>query len=81
MSIPFTRSLPYVLREQLHEGEQVKLLIARAVSVPNTSHVVVELGGVNITVPRLASYTAPSAGDSVYLLSSTLVMIALGTIK
>jgi hypothetical protein len=82
VSVPFTRSLPYVLRQQLPQRRQgVVLLIGEVVSAPDTAHVVVELGGVNITVPRLASYTAPQAGDSVYLLGSPLVMIALGTIK
>jgi hypothetical protein len=81
VSVPYTRSLPFVLREQLQGRRDVALLIAEVVSAPDTAHVVVDLGGVNITVPRLASYTAPQAGDSVYLLGSTLVMIALGTIK
>jgi hypothetical protein len=81
VSVPFTRTLPYVLREQLTERRQVVLLIGRVVSVPDTAHVVVDVAGTNITVPRLASYTAPQANESVYLLGSRLVMIALGTIK
>jgi hypothetical protein len=81
VTVPFTRTLPYILREQLAERRQVVLLIGRVVSVPDTAHVVVEVAGTNITVPKLASYTTPVAGDSVYLLGSRLVMIALGTIK
>jgi hypothetical protein len=51
------------------------------VSAPDNAHVTIELGGVNITIPRLASFTAPTAGGSAYVLASKLVMIALGTVK
>jgi hypothetical protein len=82
VSVPFTRTLPYVLREQLYERQRgVTLMIGEVVSAPDSAHVVVEIAGANITVPRLASYTDAQPGDSVYLLGSTLVMIALGTIK
>jgi hypothetical protein len=82
VSVPFTRTLPYVLREQLYEGQQrVTLSVGEVVSVPDAAHVVVEIAGTSFTVPRLASYTGAQPGDSVYLLGSPLVMIALGTIK
>jgi hypothetical protein len=80
-TVPYTHSFPYVLREQLYERPGVTLLIGRVVSVPDNAHVVVEIAGTNFTVPRLASYTGAAANDSVYLLGSRLVMIALGTIK
>jgi hypothetical protein len=69
-----------VLREQLYERPGVTLMIGRVVSVPDAAHVEVEVAGGSFTVPRLASYTSAAAGDSVYLLGSRLVMIALGTI-
>jgi hypothetical protein len=81
VSVPFTRTLPYVLREQLQGDQAVALLVARIVSAPDNAHVVVEIGGTNITIPRLASFTAPTAGGSAYVLASKLVMIALGTVK
>jgi hypothetical protein len=82
MSVPFTRTLPYVLREQLQgEREGVALLVARIVSAPDNAHVTIELGGTNITIPRLASFTAPPAGGSAYVLASKLVMIAIGTVE
>jgi hypothetical protein len=81
MSVPFTRTLPYVLREQLEEPIPVSLALGTVVSVPDNAHVVVDIRGVNVTVPRLASYTGPQAGDAAYILVSPLVQIALGAIK
>jgi hypothetical protein len=79
---PFTRGLPYVLREQLERlGNQPTLLTGEVVDSVGTDHVTITLGGTNLTIPRLASYSAPKAGDSVYVLGTPLMMIALGTIK
>jgi hypothetical protein len=81
MSVPFTRTLPYVLRDQLHDPDAVGVAIVRAVSAPDNAHVTVDWGGTNITIPRLSSYTGVAAGQSVYVLVSPLVMLALGTVK
>jgi len=81
-SVPYTRTLPYVLRDQLRPGDaQVRILVGTFVSAPDNAHAVVSIGGTNITVPRLASYTAPVVGQPVYLLTAGLITIALGTVK
>lgn len=81
MSVPFPRTLPYVLREQLAKGDAVSVIVGKVVSVPNNAHVRVEVQGGQFTVPKLASYTAPVANEPVYLLVSPAVTIALGTVK
>ena len=81
MSVPFTRSLAYVLREQLNEPDRVAFVTGKVVSVPDNAHVRVEVAGTQFTVPRLSSWTAPGVNDSAYLLVSPLVTIAIGTVR
>jgi hypothetical protein len=81
---PVTRSLTKVLRQQARDARTLRLLVAGVVSVPDSAHVVVDVNGdglANVSVPRLASYTAPAAGDVVYLLCAGSLVIALGTCK
>jgi hypothetical protein len=75
--IPTTRALPAVLRDAL-QNEGVRLVVGKVVSIPDNAHVRVEFAGTQVTIPRLASYQAPVAGDAVYCLATGSVMIAVG---
>jgi hypothetical protein len=79
-AVPLTRQLPYVLRERLQAGGAT-LLIGKVVSVPDSRHVRIEIGGAQVTIPKLASYAAPAAGEPCYVLSDRAMTLALGTIK
>lgn len=77
--VPFTRTLPYVLREQLrHEG--VTLMVAKVAAVPDSKRVTIDQAGVQITIPRLSGY-APTVNEPVYCLAAGSLIIALGTVK
>lgn len=81
MSVPFTRTLPYVLREKLRSADAgLQLQVGKVVSVPDSRHVVVLLNGANVTVPKLNSY-APVANEAVYLLVGPSLFLAIGTVK
>lgn len=81
MSRPLTRSLPAVLRREQRRAE-VRLIVGRVVTPnPDSAHVIVEIEGATVTVPRLASYSAPADGDACYLLSTRQLTIALGAVK
>jgi hypothetical protein len=80
LNIPASRSLPAVLREQL-EPSQLRVLIGKVVSVPDTRHVRVEIQGSQVTIPKLASYSAPAANEPCYVLADPYFTIALGTCK
>ena len=80
--VPFTRSLPYVLREQLQKSrEGPTVLIGRVLSVPNRSHVTVDIEGASVTVPKLASYSSPIVGEPVHVLADPLATVALGAVS
>ena len=81
MSVPITRTLPYVLRGQINEPRGVSFLIGKVISTPDSKHVRIEIGGAQITVPKLASYSAPVANEPCYVLTAGEVTIALGTCK
>ena len=81
MSVPYTRTLPYVLREALAEPSGVRFLVGTVVSIPNAQHLVVSVQGQNITVPRLRSYSTAAAGDPVFLLVSPALILAIGSVK
>jgi hypothetical protein len=78
--IPYTRTLPYVLRERL-QPSSVSVLIGRVVSAPDSRHVRVTISGSDVTVPKLASYATPVAGEPCYVLFAADFTIALGTCK
>jgi len=79
-AVPFTRTLPYVLRDQVGERD-VAVIVGRVEALVDSKRVTVEIGGSNVTVPKLASYAAPVVGDAVYLLVAPVITIALGTCK
>ena len=78
MTVPLTRTLPYVLRDQLIR-EPLRTLVGRVVAVPNENLVQVDLSGALVTIPRLSSYT-PTVGEPAYVLTSSLFTVALGTV-
>ena len=80
MSVPFTRTLPYVLREQLKAGQQLKLLIGEVVSSPDTRSVQIVVDGQTLTIPRLTTVNAPTPGDPEYVLVGPSRMIAIGSV-
>ena len=77
------RTLPQVLRQALtrDETDAPRVLLARVVSAPDNAHVRVDVAGTELVVPRLASYSAPAAGEPCYLLASGVYTIALGTVR
>lgn len=76
--VPFTRSLPYVLREQLAR-KSVRLGIAEVASVPDANSVEIVQDGVHTVVPRLASYS-PTVGLPCYLVVGTTAVLAIGDV-
>jgi len=83
LSVPFTRSLPYVLRDAIKSAETggLRLMVGTVVSTPDARHVVVSIQGQNFTVPRLKSYNAPTVGDPAYLLVGPSLLLAIGTVQ
>lgn len=79
--VPITRSLPYVLREQLEQSQQTTVMIGRVTAVPDRAHVTVDLAGSTITIPKLMSYGSPVVGEPVFVLSDPLYTIALGSVS
>ena len=77
--VPFTRSLSYVLREQLNPSGVVRFDIAEVAAIPNATHVTVDHAGDLLTVPRISSY-APTVGEACYLLSGDTLLIAVGAV-
>jgi len=78
MSVPFTRTLPYVLRQQLARTG-VRILIAEVAAIPSTTHVTIDQAGVQTTIARISSY-APTVGEAVYILAADTLLLALGAV-
>ena len=80
MSVPFTRSLPYVLREAVNT-RWAALRVGEVVSVPDSKRVQVKIGGSNVIIPRLSSYT-PTVGEGVQILADENLgtLLALGAV-
>lgn len=77
--VPATRSLAVVLRDAISSGEELKLLIARAVGTkPDNAHVNVQIQGATYAIPQLVAATNPPAGAAVYVLVTPTRMVALG---
>lgn len=76
---PFTRTLPYVLRDQLDRPD-VRLIAAKVTAVPDSKHVTIDLGGTTTKIPKLAGYSAV-VNDVAQVLAIGSVMLALGTVK
>jgi hypothetical protein len=80
VSVPFTRTLPYVLREQLQQAG-VKVLIGTVTAVPDRAHVRVDIGEGEVTIPKLASYAEPAIGEPAFVLVDPLFTVALGSVS
>jgi Repeat of unknown function (DUF5907) len=78
MTVPFTRSLPYVLREQIQQ-EWAELLVAQVVSVPDAKHVRVSLQGNQVTIPRISTYM-PTVGEPCHCLAEHGMLVAIGAV-
>lgn len=74
------RSLAAVLRRRLRRPP-AELLIAKVTATPDSKHVTVSFNGSAVTVPRLASYTAPVVNEPCYLLAAGSLTIALGAVR
>jgi hypothetical protein len=79
--VPVTRTLPYVLRDQLDALKGVSVLVGKVVSTPDRAHVRVDINGTQVTLPKLASYAAPVVGEPVYILSDPLFTVVLGSVS
>jgi hypothetical protein len=77
--VPFTRTLPHVLVRALAKVP-VQLSIATVVSVPSATTVRIDVGGTQVTVPRLSSYHTPTPGKPVYLLVGATTVLAIGDV-
>lgn len=78
MSVPITRTLPYVLRDQLNP-EPLKMIVARVVAIPDPDHVRIDVQGSQVTVPRISNYL-PTIGEPCYCLAGKPAFIALGAV-
>ena len=76
--VPFTRTLPYVLREKLNRT-WVRLVIGEVIAVPGPNHVEIDQNGATVTVARVSSYT-PTVGEPAYCLGADTLILALGAV-
>ena len=79
MSVPFTRTLPYVLREQLQKPGLLRFVIAEVTAIPDGDHVTIGENGSQATVPRLSGYT-PTVGEPAYCLAADTIVLAIGAV-
>jgi hypothetical protein len=81
VSVPFTRTLPYVLRDAVNDQAGVEIVVGTVTGIPDQRHVNVSVaGGAAITVARLAQYV-PTVGEPVYMLSPRTGMLAIGSVR
>jgi hypothetical protein len=89
-SVPFTRSLPYVLREKLGAAAKgghaegvssgVSVLLGKVTAVPNNKSVTVLIGASTVTVPKISTYV-PVVNEPCVILSDPLVTVAIGAVR
>lgn len=82
--VPYTQSLPYVLRDLLNPDPGsggVGLVVGKVTAIPNTQTLTVSIAGATVTLPKLSSYSAPAVNDPVYVLTSSAISLILGTVK
>ena len=78
MTVPFTRTLPYVLRERLNRT-WARLVIGEVTAIPDADRVTIEQNGADVTIARLSSYT-PTVGEPAYCLGADTLILALGAV-
>jgi hypothetical protein len=77
-SVPFTRTLSYVLREKL-DRTGISALIAKVSSIPDGKRVTIDQAGVLTTIPRISSYV-PTVGEPVVCLAGDSMILAIGAV-
>jgi hypothetical protein len=76
------RTLPNVLRQSLAiPPDSARMLLGTVVSAPDNVRVVVDIGGSNVTIPRLTSYVAPIPGEPCAIVTSAGYTIAVGSVR
>jgi hypothetical protein len=76
------RTLPNVLRQSLGiPPDTARMLLGTVVSAPDNVHVVVNIGGSNVTVPRLTSYVAPIPGEPCAIITGAGYTVAVGSVR
>lgn len=82
---PETRSLPVVLRDALTTGEEVRLIVAKALadSGQGAAYLRVEIEGIAVVVPKLATAGLGGSGSGypVYILATKDFMLAVGAVS
>jgi hypothetical protein len=79
MSVPYTRTLSYVLREQLHRPGALRLFVAPVASIPDAGTVTIDQDGTMVTIARLKSYI-PAVGEGAVCIAAGTSIIAVGAI-
>jgi hypothetical protein len=77
-SVPFTRTLSYVLREKL-DRTGVTALIGKVASVPDGKRVTIDQAGVLTTIPRISTYV-PTVGEPAICLAADTMIVAVGAV-
>lgn len=85
---PVTRSLEVVLRTALAQGDELRLIVAKALADGGAgfnanAYLNVEIEGLQITVPKVAGagLGGPTAGYPVYLLITKDFILAVGSVR
>lgn len=83
---PATRSLEVVLRDALAAGDEVRLIVAKALADTGqnaSGYINVEIEGVSLTIPKLqgAGLSGLSVGAPVYVLAARDFLLAIGSVK
>ena len=76
--VPFTRTLPYVLRDRL-AGKGLAMRVAEVAAVPDPTHVTITQAGVETVIPRISSY-APTVGEPAVCFAADTLMLAVGAV-
>jgi len=80
MSVPFTRTFGYVLREQLNRSVGLRRFVAPVASIPDSSHVTIDQAGTLITIPRLGGYGVPTIGEAAWCVADDTSIVAIGSL-
>jgi hypothetical protein len=80
VSVPYTRTLGYVLRDQLGRATGLKRFIAPVAAVPDDTHVTIDQNGTQVTIPRLRSYDSPTVGEGAFCVADTASVVAIGSL-
>jgi hypothetical protein len=79
MSVPYTRTLEYVLREQINRPAGARPFLAPVVAIPDSGHVTIDQGGTQTVIPRLESMVAV-VGQTAVCLAMHNSIVAIGAL-